>query len=141
VHDNDDAGFVVAPTSLEVSEPAGTATFTVSLASEPTAPVVVPVAASNGQCQVSAASVTLTAGNWQQGVSVTVSAVDDDVADGDQQCTILSGPTTSAAADYALSLHDALPVLVHDNDDAGFVVAPTSLEVSEPAGTATFTVS
>ena len=42
------------------------------------------------ECTVSPASITLNAGNWQSGVSFTVSGVNDGLIDGDQPCTIAS---------------------------------------------------
>lgn len=61
---NDASGVTVTPTTLSVSEPAGTAYFTLTLAAAPTAPVTITLTPSNGECSAPA-SVLLDGGNWQ----------------------------------------------------------------------------
>ncbi len=143
--DNDVPSIAVNPTSLTVTEPAGSATFTLSLNTQPRsgASVTVDLSTSNGQCSLSAASVTITNANWQTGLSVQVTAVNDDIDDGSLTCTVVTANPVSADADYngAAANPADVTVTVEDEDTAGIVVTPDRLTVREPAGTAVFTIS
>jgi hypothetical protein len=138
VEDDDEAGTVVWPTSLSVSEPDGSDTFLLALTSEPVATVSIPMTATTGECTVSPVMITLDAGNWSTGVTATVTAVDDDLIDGPQACPIETGPTASADGNYHGLDPDDVAVTVQDDDGPGVVVWPTSLSVSEPDGSDTF---
>lgn len=141
--DDDSPGITVTPTSgLTTDEAGGTAKFTVQLNSQPTADVVIPLTSSNTkEGTVSPASLTFTASNWNTAQTVTVTGVDDSVADGDQVYFVRTGAATSADTGY--SKFDAADVSVtnSDNDKASIVVTPTSgLVTTEAGGVATFTV-
>ncbi len=142
VSDNDSAGVLVTPTSLNTSENGTSAAFTVRLTSQPTAPVTVSFASSNTrEVTVAPVAVTFTTQNFAVPQTVTVTGVDDKVADGPQKATISS---TVASADAAYNGIVVAPVTVTnaDNDVAGFTVTPTSgLVTSEAGGSATFTVA
>src|SRR5205085_1360966 len=136
-------GITVTPTSgLVTTEAGGTATFTVRLTSQPTADVTIPLSSSRPTEGVpSASSLTFTAANWNTPQTVTVTGVDDSVADGDQLYTIVTGPASSADPNYGG--RDAADVSLTNKDDdvAGITVTPTSgLVTTEAGGTATFTV-
>ena len=109
------------PTELNVSEPTGVATFTVALAAAPTAPVTIHLTASNGECTVPVTAV-LDDGNWQSGVSVTVTAIDDAVDDGAQPCAIQT-VATSADPTYNGMPVDDVAVTVADDDVAAIAVS------------------
>ena len=83
--DDDTAGITVTPTSgLTTTESGGTATFTVRLNSQPAANVTVGLSSSDAsEGTVSPSSLVFTAENWNAAQTVTVSGVNDDVADGD----------------------------------------------------------
>ncbi len=140
----DVAGIVVKPTSgLVTTEAGGTATFTVVLTSEPTADVTVPLRSNNpAQARVSAAALTFTAADWNAPQTVTVTGVDDFIADGDQPYTIITDPAVSADPHYRG--FDAADVqgVNRNRDVAGITVSPTSgLVTTESGGTATFAVA
>jgi len=141
VLDDDAASIVVAPTVLTVSEPSGTEVFGISLTTEPTAMVTVPLTVTNDQCTVTVSSVVLDPSNWAQGVAVTVAAVDDAVTDGTQVCAVRTGAAQSADPGYAGLDPSDVMVIVLDDDEAGILVSPTGLEVGEPDGSALFTVT
>ena len=84
--DNDAAGITVdADLGLTTTEAGGTATFTVVLASQPTADVTIGLSSSDTtEGTVSPASLTFTAANWNTAQTVTVTGVNDAVDDGDQ---------------------------------------------------------
>src|SRR5205823_5847902 len=84
---------------------------------------------------------TFTPGNWNTPQTVTVTGVDDAVADGNKPYTIITAPAVSGDPGY--SGKDAPDVSVTNNDDdaVGFTVSPVAgLVTTEAGGTATFTV-
>ena len=82
--DDDSVGIVVSPTSdLTTTEAGGQATFTVFLASEPTAAVMVGLSSGNAdEGTASPGSLTFDASNWDQPQTVTITGQDDNIDDG-----------------------------------------------------------
>jgi hypothetical protein len=141
--DNDAAGIAVSPTAgLATSEAGGQATFNVVLNSQPTANVVIPVASSDPTEGVaSVSSLTFTAANWNRAQSVTVTGVDDQMADGAVAYRVLLGAAASADAVYSGMDAADVAVVNADNDAAGITVTPVAgLTTTEAGGTASFTV-
>ncbi|MBK9745744.1 MAG: CSLREA domain-containing protein [Chloroflexi bacterium] len=141
--DDDTAGITVTPTSGLVTTEAGTtADFTVVLNTQPTADVTIDLTSSDTtEGTVSPAQVTFTNANWNSAQTVTVTGVDDAVADGDIGYTITTAAVVSADTNY--SGMDAVDVSVTNTDDdtAGITVAPTGGLITTEAGTtADFTV-
>ena len=62
-----EGGFRVFPTSLEVSEPNGSASFSIKLTEQPTATVTIGLSTSNDECSVLSPSVELTEDNAIKG--------------------------------------------------------------------------
>ena len=153
VQDNDTAGVVSDPTELTVAEGAVdlngnpvTASYTVVLATEPTADVVVTVAghAGGGDVTVDSSSaavdLTFTAADWSVAQTVTVAAVDDSVAEGAETVTLThTVKDADSAAEYADVTAESVTVTVQDDDEVGVVIDPTELTVAE-GGSGTYTV-
>ncbi len=141
ITDDDAAGVSVTPTALTISEPNTTGVFTIALTSQPTATVTIGLSTLSDECSF-LASVSLTSLNWDTGVPVTVTAVDDFVTDGPQLCTIVTALTSSADPIYNNTFNPAdVNVTVNDDDVPGFTITPTSgLTTTETGGAATFTV-
>jgi len=140
--DDESAGGVVSETELTVAETGTTATFTVVLNAAPSADVEIPLSSDDeGEVTVSPATLTFTSENFDAPQTVTVTGVDDDIADGDQVSTVVVGAATSEDAGYdGLDLDD-VEVTNTDDDSAGVTVDPTSeLATTEAGGTDTFTV-
>ncbi|MFW6063011.1 MAG: Calx-beta domain-containing protein [Chloroflexota bacterium] len=141
--DDDRAGVTVDPLELTVSEPDGVATFTIVLDSEPLDPVRIPLSSSDSDECDTVSSVEIEPEEWNSGQEVTVTAVDDDVDDGDQECTIITGSLDSDDSIYdgfrSSDVDDVL-VTVEDDDEAGIVVQPASVTISETFGAHTATV-
>jgi len=117
----------VSPSSLTISEPDGSQSFTISLNKAPNAPVVVPLYVSApDQCALSATSVTLTESNWSDGVEVTVTALDDDVHEDERNVTISTGPAESNDSDFNGFDPDDVTVTVQDDDPEALSI--TSVE-------------
>ncbi|MDQ3365861.1 MAG: hypothetical protein M3680_10580 [Myxococcota bacterium] len=141
--DNEAPGFTVTPTSgVLTTETGGTDTFTVALVSAPTAPVTIQVLSNDTSEGIATpGSLTFTAADWDVPRTVTVTGVDDAIADGNQVYRILLQPATST--DPAYNGFDPTDVLAMniDNDSPGIRVTPTSgLFVSELGDTAQFTI-
>ena len=95
-------GFMVGAISGDTTEEgAGTATFTVKLTSEPLEDVTISVSSSDTtEGTVDQSSLTFTNANWNANQTVTVTGVDDFVADGNQDYTIELGAATSEDPGY-----------------------------------------
>ena len=109
--DNDTAGITVHPTAgLFTTEAGGTATFRVVLNSQPTADVTIGLSSSNTtEGTVSPASLTFTSANWNLPQTVTVTGVNDAVADGNIVYTILTAPATSTDGTTTGSMRPTSP--------------------------------
>lgn len=142
--DNDSPGITVKftpATGLSTSEQGGTASFTVVLNSQPTADVVVPLHSSNTkEGTISPSSLLFTPANWAAPRTVTVTGVEDQVADGTQPYSVQTDPATSGDAKYATL--DALDVPVGniDNDSAGITVSDATANTKENGPSASFTI-
>ncbi len=110
-------GIIVTPTDgLLTDETSTSATFTVALATPPTADVSIPVASSDpSEGSVSTALLVFTPSNWHQEQIVTISGVDDAETDGDVSYTIELAPATSSDTIY--HNRDAEDVSVTNIDD------------------------
>lgn len=103
--DDDTAAVAVTQTAadLQVSETGTTATFSIVLTSRPTADVTIPLSSSDdGEVSVSPTSITISPATWDAARTITVTGVNDDVADGDQNAVIGVGAATSTDGGYAL---------------------------------------
>jgi large repetitive protein len=146
--DNDTAGFAKAGhNSLSVEEradpadPARTTTFTLRLRAQPTADVVVPLAVDDAtELTVSPASLTFTALNWSEPQTITVSSVDELVADSNQTPNVVFGPVTSGDPDYQGASITSVEVDVIDNETASVLLSKTSVQTFEVGTSDTFTV-
>ncbi|MBA3540116.1 MAG: calcium-binding protein, partial [Deltaproteobacteria bacterium] len=140
--DNDTAGITVTPTSgLTTTESGGQATFTIVLNSQPSASVTVGLTSSaTDEGTVGPASVTFTTANWNAPQTITVTGVNDAIADGNQPYTIVTSAAISADLNYQSRSADDVSVTNTDNDTAGITVTPTILTTTEAGGQATFTV-
>ena len=120
-----------------------TATYTIRLASEPTGPVTVAIASSDGAATVDAdagaagAQNTLLfhAMNWNAPQTVTVRAGEDD--DGEDESVMLSHDPSGA--DYGEVENADVSFTVADNDMKGATLSTTALNVQEN-GSATYTL-
>jgi large repetitive protein len=138
--DDDTASILVNPTALTVSEPNSTASFSITLTSQPTATVTILLFPSLPSECSTPASASLDQTTWNTGVTVTVSAVDDSLADGTQTCVIQTTATSSDPVYNNLAAED-ITVTVLDDDAPGITVsALTSITTTEAGGTASFKV-
>jgi hypothetical protein len=138
--DDDTAGIDMSSFSGLPTESGGAATFDLSLSSEPVADVVLTLSGDDAsEGSLSDSELTFTAADWNQVRTITVTGVDDDIADGTQSFNVA---VTAASADPGYNALDPANValLNADNDTAGVSVATISAPTTEAGGTATFDV-
>ncbi|EAW35793.1 DUF4347 domain-containing protein [Lyngbya sp. PCC 8106] len=141
--DNETAEIVITPTiGLTTSEVGGIATFDVFLTSEPLAEVTFNLASSNTtEGTLSTETLSFTPQNWELPQTVTITGVDDLIADGNINYSIITGDAVSLDAKYNGFNPDDIAVINTDNETPGITVSPTTgLETSEAGETATFQV-
>jgi large repetitive protein len=139
--DNDSAGINVSPISGDTNEDGTTANFTVALSSEPKADVTIPLTSSNvKEGTVSPASVTFTPINWKSAQKITITPINDLIADGPQPVTIDIGPSTSNDGNYKGLTAPAVALSNIDDDSAGITITPVKGKTSESGTTTTFTI-
>ncbi len=102
ITNDDTAGFSITPaTALVTTEAGGTADFSIQLDSQPTADVTFNLSSSNvNEGTVSVSSVTFTAANWNTPQTITVTGVDDGVADDNVIYQIITAKAVSSDANY-----------------------------------------
>ena len=131
--DDDTAGFVVSAISGNTGEDLTTATFTITLTSQPTATVTIAITSSDtSEGTVSPASLTFTTLDWNNPQTVTVTGVDDPDTDGPVVYTIQTGPASGSDPVYnGLNPDDV--VVINDDNDGGFIFLPLIFKDSVPA--------
>ena len=94
---------IVNPTTgLTTTEGGGQATFNVRLNGQPTADVKIDLGSSNTpEGTVSPVSLTFNSANWNAAQTVTVTGVDDSVANGNKAYTIVTSPAVSNDSKYS----------------------------------------
>ena len=143
--DADTAGLVFVPAAVTLGE-ASVATYTVALATRPTAPVdVFPVAEPGSDVTVLPGSLRFTRSSWDEPQTVTVIAGPDSDPD-DDRVTVdhrVTGGDYGVWASGAPPAARSLPVTVEDDDmpstEVRLDVAPA--RVGEDAGSTTVTVT
>jgi hypothetical protein len=140
--DDDQAGITVTGTeNLMTSESGGTASFTLVLNSQPTAPVTFSPATNDASEGTIPNLVSFTASNWNQPQPVTVVGADDSEADGDVSYSV-SLTAESADGNYDLQQTTA-NVSNIDNDRPGIILQGQDgrlVITTEQGSTSSFTV-
>ena len=127
---------------LTVSETGTTASFTVVLDAQPLTDVVISVSASDlSEATALPATLTFTNGDWNVAQTVTVTGIDDAIADGNIASSVTLA-VVDASSDNAFDpLADQIVnVTTTDDDTPGYTVVGGPLTVSETGTTASFTV-
>ena len=136
-------GVTVSPTNtLYTAEFGLAATFNVQLDLAPTNDVVINLSSSNpAEGIISTNSLTFNATNWNIPQPVTVTGVDDAVADGNKAYTIVLATISSGDLRYNGLNPDDVSLINVDDETYGITVTPTSgLTTTEAGGTAQFSV-
>ena len=116
-------GVTVSESAIAVTEGGATDTYTVVLDTAPTGDVTIAVTETSDDISLSATTLTFGTANWSTAQIVTVTAVDDSIAEGDETVTITHSVSASAdTTDYPTTLTvDSVDVTVTDNDTTTFV--------------------
>ena len=144
--DNDTAGVKLTPSGSETTEAGGTVTIGVIFTTQPTADVVVtPESSDTGEGTVSGA-LTFTSGNWNTPQQVTVTGVNDNIDDENQNYQI-TFTVRSDDTNYNEVIVSRVDITNTDDDTAAFMVVaspagdgPTG-NVGEDVGRVIYTVS
>jgi len=148
--DNDAPGVIITPATTTTTEAGGSATFQITLLSQPGggADVTVPISISDvTEGTTVTTTITILNANWNNGAAntFTVTGVDDSIADGNISYTVITGDPTSTDLTYD-GLTDAsvadITMTNTDNEVPGFTITESSgsTSVSEPSTLDTFTV-
>ena len=141
-YDNQPGIIVYPTTALTTTEAGGHTSFTVLLTSQPSAELAFSFVSSEpAEGRISSPPITFTRDDWNTPRTVTITGVDDDVADGDQAYTIVVGVVVSNGSNYIGLDPDDVSVTNIDDDEAGIIVEPVSkLTTTEAGSLAAFTV-
>ncbi len=134
---------LVTPTQgLVTSESGQTAMFTVRLATAPSANVTVPLTnPDTSEFAMAPTQLVFTSSNWSDPRTVTLTGVNDDLADGDQSATIRVEPATSSDATYNGIDGPDVSVSNLDDDTIAIRVSPAAIDVAESGTTAVVSFS
>ncbi|WP_437623797.1 family 43 glycosylhydrolase [Sorangium sp. So ce1151] len=114
------AAIVVSDPSGPLAERGAPVTFTVRLASQPSAPVTIALGVSDTtEASLSHADLTFTEASWSTAQTVTLSSVDDWQADGAQPVRVAFGSPASEDPEYAALAAPADLELSNLDDDVG----------------------
>ena len=137
------SSFTIQPLQgLETTEAGGTTEFTVVLDSEPTANVTLSIVSNDeSEGTVAVNELVFNPENWETPQTVTITGVDDDIDDGDQEFTITVGPAISQDPAFSRLPAQTVSVTNIDDDTAGVSINPTDFTIAQVGETAEFEVS
>ncbi len=125
---------------IETDEGGSTALITLSLSTQPSAPVRFPLTNPDpSEWSFDQIELVLDGDNWQDGQSLTVTGVDDDLVDGDISDLIVIGAAVSDDERFAGIDPPDVPALNRD-DDVALVIEPVDLETSESGDGGRFSI-
>ena len=139
VVDDDSAGVFLSTTELQVSEDGKTATYEILLTSQPVEAVNVQIK-TDAQLSAAPAVLTFSGASWSVPQQVTVSGIDDLIAEEVLHSARIEHRVSSADKGYDGLEVAAIDAAIADNDAAGILVSAGDLRVSEDGQTATYTV-
>ncbi|HIK08753.1 MAG TPA: DUF4347 domain-containing protein, partial [Oscillatoriaceae cyanobacterium M33_DOE_052] len=141
ITDDDTAGYDITAISGDTSEFGGQATFDIHLTSEPTATVTLNFASSDTTEGTVIPSVAFDNTNWNIPQTITITGVDDLVADGDITYNI-TGTAISADTKYNNNNPANVAVVNTDNDSPGVTITQTggNTELTEGSITDSYTI-
>ncbi|MDH5560220.1 MAG: hypothetical protein OEY59_05135 [Deltaproteobacteria bacterium] len=140
--DNDSAGINVSEISGNTTEAGGSASFAVSLASQPFGDVAISLTSSDlTEGRVVGGSLIFTASNWNAAQTVSVVGVDDSQVDGNQGYSVVLSPASSSDGMYDGLKGNDVSVVNIDNDSSGIIVSVPLGTTTEMGGTTSFSIS
>jgi len=142
ISDNDTAAVNLSATTGSATENGTNASYTIVLATQPTASVTVTLANASGQVTPSPASIMFTTGNWDIPQTITVSAVDDGASETTPHTGAVTHTVTSADGNYGGISVPNFTTNITDNDTPGITITRTggNNTVTEGGAADTFTI-
>ena len=141
--DDNERGIVLSPSSVSVPE-GGSKTYTVKLASQPSASVTVTITKATGgdaDLTVNKSSLTFTTANWSSTQTVTVSAAEDNNDDDNGTATFTHTASGSGSGYVGVSADLSATEADTEKDNQRGITLSKSNNLSVPEGsTATYTV-
>jgi hypothetical protein len=137
ITDNDNAAVIFTPAlpgPRSVVENGATDTYTVQLDTIPTGDVTIDITSLAGQASVDVPTLTFTAGNWNVPQVVTVSAVDDEVAEVSPHLDTLTHVAGGADPIYAALTLGDMDVEIDDDDLPGVLINATIPDTAATEG-------
>lgn len=142
ITDNDTAGINIAESggSTDIVEGGATDSYTIVLTSEPVADVTVTISP-DGKSTVNPTAVTFSAANWSVAREITVTAVNDNIAEGAHTSSI-THVAASTDPNYGGIAVDPVTANITDNETAGVVITESggTTNVTEGGAADTYTV-
>jgi hypothetical protein len=140
--DNDTVGVSVSEISGNTTETGEIATYSVVLNSAPVNDVTITLSSNDtSEGTVSPSSLTFTSNDWSSPQTVTVTGVDDAIADGQQVYKIIASTTSSSDSSYNGLEVDDLTVFNLDDDSSGITVFPNAgLSTTESEDQVSFSI-
>ena len=135
---DDDLGVTNSESTLAVTE-GGSATYTVTLTTKPSADVTIVITNYNPDVTTTPARLTFTPSNWNTARTVTVAAAHDADAVNDKDQLLYTVSSIDESSPYNGLAADGVAVTVSDDETAGVTVSETTLTVDE-GGNNTYTV-
>ena len=135
---DDDLGVTNSESTLAVTE-GGSATYTVTLTTKPSADVTIVITNYNPDVTTTPARLTFTPSNWNTPRTVTVAAAHDADAVNDKDQLLYTVSSIDESSPYNGLAADGVAVTVSDDETAGVTVSETTLTVDE-GGNNTYTV-
>jgi len=149
VMDDEGAGITVSPVSGNTTEDLDTATFTVVLDTAPSSDVSIAVGSSDtSEVTVFPSTLVFTSANWNSPATVTLTGVDDSVADGTVSVNIVIGAAVSLdgtyngmdVADFTVdNLDDAVTLTVNSGVDGS--TSPSGSGLVDPDASTSLTAT
>jgi len=129
----DVAGVIYTPNStLSTSENTTSTTVTIMLESAPSSAISISLSSSDEtEGTISPSVVSFTAENWNVPQTITITGVDDDIVDGDQTYTIITGEIITDDSRYNGFNPPDINVVNSDNDASSITISPTNLSINE----------
>lgn len=131
-------------TGLSTTETGGQAIFSVLLERRPENSVTIALRSSNASRGiVDKSTLIFSPADWSTAQIVTITGVNDNIADGDHDYTIDFEPVRSADANFSGLQLQPVQVTNRDSGAPGFVVSTSAITVNEPGGfpnAASFTI-
>jgi Beta-propeller repeat/RTX calcium-binding nonapeptide repeat (4 copies) len=137
ITDNDTAGVSITPTNTTATEGGVTGSYSVQLNTQPIAPVTINLATGNQIQPITA--LTFTANNWNVAQTVAVTAVNDNLVEGNHTGAIAHS-STSTDINYNGITIPGVSVAITDNDTAGVSITPTNTTATEGGVTGSYSV-